>query len=414
MSAPDAVSPMQHSPSPACRPDLSFDTGKRLRILHVSPSFWPATQFGGPIYSTFSLCRELAGMDGVSLRVLTTDTAGQRAADRLCIRRNATRFTPGFFVHYARKSLGRDMSLELLARLPGAIRKADRVMLTGIYSFPTLPVLLLCRLFGKPLVWSPRGTILAAVQWSGVRNRTLKKFFECLCRILAPQDTIVHVTSLEERAACEARLPGLATALVSNGVDLPEAGMIEDRLDQTGLRLMFIGRLDPKKGLDILIEAMGLLPRDTVLDVYGTGAPAYVAELKALACSLEVDARTAFHGHVGGDEKTRAFANADILVLTSHSENFGMSVAEALAHAVPVIVSRGTPWESVEKAGAGLWIDNNPAALADAVTRMAGGDLRAMGSAGREWMKRDFGWFAKAWQMLAVLRGETAPVDGKA
>ena len=76
----------------------------------------------------------------------------------------------------------------------------------------------------------------------------------------------------------------------------------------------------------------------------------------------------------------------------SHTENFGIVVAEALAHGVPVVASTGTPWAKVEDEQCGLWVDNDPRVIADAILSIATMDLEAMGSRGRTWMARDYSW----------------------
>ena len=79
-----------------------------------------------------------------------------------------------------------------------------------------------------------------------------------------------------------------------------------------------------------------------------------------------------------------------------------MVVAEALAHAIPVVVSRGTPWRGVLERGCGLWVDNDPAALADAIAAMRDRDLQAMGQCGRKWMELEFSWPSVATAMRGL------------
>ena len=169
--------------------------------------------------------------------------------------------------------------------------------------------------------------------------------------------------------------------------------------------MMFIGRLDRVKAVDRLIEAMALLANESiVLHVYGGGPQAYVDSLKQLAKSRGIGARVQFHGHVEDDAKRRAFAEADVSILPSFSENFGMVVAESLAHGVPVIVSKGVPWAEVEARGCGRWVDNAPDALARAIVDMGDADLEAMGAVGRNWMEAEFGWDRVAARTLAAMR----------
>jgi glycosyltransferase involved in cell wall biosynthesis len=97
-------------------------------------------------------------------------------------------------------------------------------------------------------------------------------------------------------------------------------------------------------------------------------------------------------GEVSGGEKARAFAEADALVVPSHSENFGIVVAEGLAHGIPVIASTGTPWSRLQTMGCGLWVDNAPESLVGAINKLSRMPLREMGRAGREWMMKEFSW----------------------
>ena len=99
-----------------------------------------------------------------------------------------------------------------------------------------------------------------------------------------------------------------------------------------------------------------------------------------------------FIGEVHNRAKREFFAGINILAVPSHTESFAMVVAEALAAGIPVIASRGTPWPTLEDHGCGLWVDNTPAALAEALERVREAPLAAMGLRGREWMAADFSW----------------------
>jgi glycosyltransferase involved in cell wall biosynthesis len=105
-----------------------------------------------------------------------------------------------------------------------------------------------------------------------------------------------------------------------------------------------------------------------------------------------------------GTEKVGAFLDADVCVVPSFTENFGMVVAEALVHGVPVIASKGTPWADLERQGCGLWVDNSPESIGAAILRMNQADLPTMGMNGRAWMETQFSWANIASQMEAVYR----------
>jgi glycosyltransferase involved in cell wall biosynthesis len=97
-------------------------------------------------------------------------------------------------------------------------------------------------------------------------------------------------------------------------------------------------------------------------------------------------------GEVIGTAKHQLFANTDITVVPSYTESFGIAVAEALAHGVPVVAGRGTPWKRVEEIGCGLWVANEPESLAEAIKQMSRMLLSEMGLRGRVWMQREFAW----------------------
>jgi glycosyltransferase involved in cell wall biosynthesis len=373
-----------------------------MRLLHIAPSYYPAVSFGGPIWTTYALCNALSARPDVEVRVLTTDTAGEKRSERLPDSDFPTVVPAGYEVYYTHCIAGRDVAPGLLARLPRMLGWADVVLLTGTYSFPTVPTLLACRILDKPVVWSPHGALQATHEWSEARRPVLKRAFETICRLAKPRRCTLHVTAEVERVASCARLPEFDAAIISNAVDFPDQLHNRSWLPDGTLRLMFISRLDPKKGLETLLRALPSLNLKTTLDIYGTGQAAYVRELHALSTSLNISNRVHFHGHVEGDAKRDAFLNADLFVLPTHSENFGMVVAEALAHGVPAVVTHGAPWEELDERGCGRWVENSIGALAAAIEELRLADLADMGAKGRRWMEANFSWEARAADMEAL------------
>ncbi|MEL7180386.1 MAG: glycosyltransferase [Pseudomonadota bacterium] len=352
-----------------------------MKILHVVPTFYPATYWGGPIWSTKAICDGISALPDVALRVLTSDAAGPAINDRVM---PAALPYP---VHYARRIAGHCIAPDLLARLPGAVAWADIVHVTGTYNMPTLPAFVLARMMGKPVVWSPRGALQATEDWPDAPNLAIKRGFERVANILRPRDAILHVTAEKEARQSLRRLGDMAHVVIPNAVDVPVTLSRQDPLDQH-CRLMFLSRLHPKKGLEALFDAMGHLPEGFTLDIYGTGDTGYVRMLEMRARLS--NGRIRLHGHVEGATKTAAFAQADLFVLPSHSENFGIVVAEALAHAVPVLTTQTTPWQDLDLHGCGRCIDLPRSHLAAEITALASGDLVDMGQRGRAWMRRDF------------------------
>ena len=361
-----------------------------LHILHVSASFYPAIAFGGPIFSTKAITDGIACSPGYTLEVLSTDTADPNSSRRLDLPENPVSLPAGYTVRYCRRLLGASISIELLWRLLGAVQRADVVHLTGPYNFPVIPTLLVCRMTGTPLIWSPRGGFQATAQWKGAPKRRIKSIFEKFCAAIAPRGLVLHVTALVEADTCSRNFPGKKTALIPNAVDIPDELPVRGWRPEGRLRLAFLSRLHPKKGLDILITAMAALPDYVTLEIYGEGESSYLIELRQRIKEFTLEERITFHGAVTGDAKTRAFIDCDLFVLPTYSENFGIAVAEALAHGTPVLTTVNAPWEAMVAKGCGLWTEATTSALVQAINILERADLPSMGAAGREWMKSDF------------------------
>ena len=388
-----------------------------MKILHASPSFYPTRAYGGTIRSSYGLCRGLAEL-GCDVRVLTTDTDG--IGRNLDVPNDRDVVLDGMQVRYCHKLLRNSVSLDLLRVIREYIEWADAVHLIAVYSFPTFPTLSYCRRYRKPLVWSPRGSLQ---RWEGSTRRAAKFLWEEACRSLVLKDKFVlHATSADEAEQSSARFTGLRTVVVSNGVDVP--GQIR-RSESTGeLRITYLGRLHPIKGIENLLDACKLLEGDSEswhLKIAGPGESDYRKFLAAKVAKLQPAGRIEFLGEVAGEAKEDLFASSDLLVAPSYVENFGMVIAEALAHEVPVIAGKGTPWQGLHANRCGLWVENAPEALAAAVRKIRAMPLREMGRRGRSWMEREFSWQAVSRQMLAVFQEcagvgkdshEVVPING--
>jgi len=377
-----------------------------LNILHVTPAYYPATYWGGPTFSVYGLNNALSRLPNVALKVITTDTAGPKLADRIDANGIDRRIFPNQEVIFTRRIAGKSVSIDLLRKLPALIIWADVVHLTSTYSFPTLPSLALCRLFDKPLVWSPRGAIQDAYEWDGAPRQRLKRLWEMICNALIRQGRVVmHTTAVRERVATEARIAKAKAVIVPNGVDVLPVLPQREWLSGGQLRLMFLGRLSQKKGVENLLRALKLLGDPSIsLAIYGTGERNYVSSLYALADELGLTGSVSFLGEVTGVEKSAAFHVADVCVVPSYTENFCMVVAEALAHGVPVIASKGTPWNELEDRQCGLWVDNSPESLAHAIDEVRRMPLAEMGQRGWGWMAKEYSWAAVADGMMDVYR----------
>jgi glycosyltransferase involved in cell wall biosynthesis len=204
-------------------------------------------------------------------------------------------------------------------------------------------------------------------------------------------------------------------AIIPNGVDIPlfkEAPASEVRT------LLFLGRIHPIKGIDILLKAWQVVSphyREWRLRLVGPDDGGYLRTMQALAAELGLD-RVEFCGPLYGEAKLRAYQEADLFVLPTHSENFGVSVAEVLAAGTPAIVSKGAPWKGLETQGAGWWIDigvDPLIACLEKALRCSSSELVSIGQRGRAWMEKEFSW-PRIGQMMGqtyhwILQGDSVP-----
>jgi glycosyltransferase involved in cell wall biosynthesis len=335
-------------------------------------------------------------MSDVTITVVTTNSDGKHTRDRLPSDMLCEDLISPGKIHYYRKQFGVSFSIPLIFSLWRHIVNSDVVVLHGVYSSPTFPTLLACRVLSKPLVWFPHGSLTL---WHNRSRTHLKKVWELLCSaLIIPEYSLIRVTSNAEIEGCRMRMPHVRTFISPIGVDVPEVLPPRKWLPNGVLRILYIGRLDPIKAIDNLIRAVAILGPMVELVLVGDGDVEYRKVLFDEVAKLEISDRVRFLGNRYGDEKSEAFRTADVCVLPSHTENFGIVIPEALAHGVPVIASRKTPWQEVETVDCGYWVDNSPESLAEALMKISIRDLAEMGSNGRTWVTETFEWQSIAQQ----------------
>jgi glycosyltransferase involved in cell wall biosynthesis len=286
----------------------------------------------------------------------------------------------------------------------------------GLWMMPNVYPGRACQQGRCHLVVSPRGTLSA---WSRRRNAVQKRLFWRWLQAPALHTAgCLHATAESEYEDIRRLGFSQPICILPNGIDLPPPPL-QPAFRAGRKQLLFLGRIHPKKGIDILLRAwQAVLHRftDWELHVAGPDNGGYLPEMRALAAQLRLD-RVVFRGPLFGEDKLRAYSNASLFVLPTHSENFGMTVAEALAAGIPVIVTQGAPWAGLVEQGAGWWIeiglDPLVACLEQALSTSPQ-RLEEMGRAGHEWMQRDFSWERIGAQFLATYRwlvdgGESPP-----
>jgi glycosyltransferase involved in cell wall biosynthesis len=213
---------------------------------------------------------------------------------------------------------------------------------------------------------SPRGTLAPFLLQRSKKKKAISLALGQ--RYALEHASFIHVTS--EAEAAEVRAYGLRNEIVlaPNGF---ECGAALDVARVPG-RIVFLSRLHPKKGIDRLLDAWKLLSArvpHAELIIAGPSEGGHGEEMQARARDLGL-ARVSFPGEKLGMEKRRLLASASAFVLPSHNENFGMVVVEALAEGTPVVASFGTPWATLDEAGVGRWVPNDPEPMAAAMVAM--------------------------------------------
>lgn len=279
----------------------------------------------------------------------------------------------------------------------------DVVHLHGLWTYPAIAAGQWHRRTGRPLVVSAHGMLTpVALDYSRWRKRVARWLFQD--RVLRAA-SVLHSTSSDEDASYRALGLRNRIALIPLGMDVLPRPDVER--GGARRRLLFLGRLHHKKGIDWLIEAWTWLESDFPnweLSIVGPMDQGYAREIERLK-QASAGKRVEFAGPLYGDEKHRYVAGADLFAMPSRSENFGLTAAEALMMEVPVIATKGTPWSGLVDADAGWWIEPGAAALEAAMReamQLPNSDLRQKGRNGRRWIERDFSSpvIGERWQRL--------------
>lgn len=284
----------------------------------------------------------------------------------------------------------------------------------GLWMFPNLYVRQVARTARVPLVISPHGMV---EPWSLGHSRWKKRIvWQAFERENFQRATMFHATSHEEVDSIRALGFRQPVAMIPNGIEIPAEGAEGDRtlLEQRHpeLRgrhwLLFLSRLHPKKGvlellrvwqrLHVQFPGWHLVLAGPDLDGHGEIVRAEIGKLRLSAC-------VTLTGMLTGELKSSAYAGAELFVLPTYSENFGVVVAEALAHGCPALTTHGAPWRSLPVHGCGWWIEMTEPELAATLSvalELSAAERRAMGARGREWVRRDFSWPHIAQEMEAA------------
>lgn len=356
-----------------------------MKVIQVVPDLNKAAS--GPSYSVPALCRSLRN-EGCHVEL---HFAGERPDyDLGCDSYNYP--VSRFPLHVM------DRSPEMFDALAQRCKTFDIIHNNSLWLFPNIYPAKAKNGTKCKLVTAPRGTL---AEWSLMHHRYRKLLFGLYAQFSALRATDMwHATCQKEYEEIREAGYKQPIAIVPIGMDLPE---IEPRNTlSTGKsegwrkKIAFFGRLHQVKAVDCLVLAWGLIvDRFKDWDLYIAGPDCgEKQELEKIVCERNIS-RVRFVGEIYGNAKYDFLASADLYVLPSHTENFAITVAEALACGTPVIASHGTPWSGLDANNAGWWTDNGVESLADCLEKalsLPDEELRRKGENGRAWICRDFSW----------------------
>ena len=357
-----------------------------MRIFMSSGSF--DRSYGGPAYSVSRLGRALAdaGAD-----------VGLWAPDGSAVRSDVVPVNGG-------------QGVDRLSRLDGPLQTAletfgevDVFHDSGLWWSHNHAISRHARQAGKPVVVSTRGML---APWAMRHKHWRKKVaWQLYQRRDLMRATAIHATSAEEAGHVAALKLGHTATLIPNGADLPTDTPSPETTARTGPRkAVFLGRLHPVKGLPLALEAWkNVRPDGWAFEITGPDEDGYRAVLQDQITRLALEDCVRLIGAVDGNAKTGLLGAADLFVLPSHSESFGMVVAEALAHGLPVLTTKAVPWPDLERIDCGWRVPVSVQGLADGLSMATGlsDEARiAMGVRGHDLVRTQYSWESVAKRFL--------------
>lgn len=389
-----------------------------MRILHVIPSL--GVRSGGPAKAVPELCGELVRA-GHQVTIYTTDfEVGGRANFPVD---QAIRSEDGVERWYF-KTQGTGVfgwSGSLIRALSQNVRTFDIVHIHALYRFTSTAAAHYCRRYRVPYIIWPHGSLDPFLFY---HHKWRKRIYEALFeKRNLEKAAAVHFTAEDEM-----RLAA-SLGLRFRGIVLPYGVSIKPPGDRVRLReefartwpetrdkriILFLSRVNFKKGLDLLAKAFGVVAKarpDVHLFIAGPDDEGFGQQVRGWLKEERVLDRVTFAGMLEGDRKEAAFAAADIFALPSYTENFGIAIAEALLAELPVVISNKVNiWRDIEDARAGIVINCDVDELAHAILTLLDDNqlCHDLGRAGRNLVTEKYDWSRMALKMTRIYRDVAA------
>lgn len=354
-----------------------------MRVLKVVQSYFPFQEQGGPVVKVRALAHGLA-QRGHEITVLTADLGLKKAAGapisfRSCQWGYCAEEDRVHTVYLSTVARYRALTLNpgVIGFCRASLRQFDLVHFYGLYDLLGPSVSHFCRKHGVPYVIEPMG-MFRPIDRSFRLKRTWHRNLGTSYWTKSSQ--IVATSEMEQRELLADGVPTEKIVIRYNGIEGKTFSSLNKRgnfrkkwgIGSTEPILLFLGRLIPRKGADVLIDAFAkACPGSGRLVIAGPeGEPGYQKVLAKRAREVGVESRVIFAGAVYDDEKAAVLADGDIFVLPSKYENFANSVAEAMACGIPVIITEACGIRSLVEGRAGLVISPEREPLAAAITTL--------------------------------------------
>lgn len=275
----------------------------------------------------------------------------------------------------------------------------------GIWQMPVHHMAQLARKKNIPYVITPRGML---EPWALNTGKWKKKLAMAVYqRNDLSKAACIHATAQMEADNISALGFKNPIAVIPNGIDIKEFPLPEKNEKESKRTLLFLSRIHPKKGIELLVDAWKQVPevvrQDWQVNIAGNGDAGYIAELQQRINNRNLTEQVKIIGAQFGSAKLKCYQQADLFVLPTYSENFGIVVAESLACGVPVITTKGTPWEDLIFYNAGWWFDVEVNSLTTVLTealQTTEKERHDMGLNGRELVKTKYSIEGVAQQLI--------------
>ena len=393
-----------------------------MKVLHVIPSV--SRIRGGPSQAIFEMVKAIRKL-GVEASIVTTNDNGVFLLEGVPLNKKIlyegvpTRFFSRFSPNI---SALREFTFSsgLTKWLWHHVEEYDLLHVHALFSYPSTAAMTIAEKRQVPYFVRPGGHLC---RWALQQSRSKK---QCYLKMIAARNikksSGIHFTTVQEDEEAKSLNISSNSFVLPHGICFSTAvdsarERLRQRLDlpKDEIIILFMSRLHPKKGLEYLISALGrLLNRKFTLVIAGSGDPEYEFSIKSLLTEHRLDKRSYFLGFVEGQEKNVLLHGSDLFALTSHSENFGVVVLEALSAGVPVLVTPGGALSEVvseQKIGyvPELTVNSIKKALSDFLDNPAA--AREKGVRGQKVVEEKYSWDTIAARLVEHYRAACSSVS---